>query len=83
MAFFSIFLLIISGAFSSAVANEKGYNFFWWFILGFFFNFFALVAVAGLPDRKLRKYIRQITDKQNDISPEPDYEIVTPYSEKK
>ena len=83
MAFFSFFLLIIAGAFCSSVAYEKGYNFFWWFILGFFFNVFALIAVAGLPDRKLRKYIRQIGEKQNAISLESDYQTVAPYSEKK
>ena len=71
MAFiFSIFLFVITGAFCSAVANEKGYNAFWWFILGFLFNFVALIAVVGLPDRKLRKYIRQIGEKQNAIAPE-------------
>ena len=71
MAFiFSIFLFVITGAFCSAVANEKGYNAFWWFILGFLFNFVALIAVVGLPDRKLRKYIRKIGEKQNAIDPE-------------
>ena len=42
----------------------------WWFILGFLFSFVALIAVVGLPDRKLRKYIRQIGEKQNAIDPE-------------
>ena len=83
MAFiFSIFLFVITGAFCSAVANEKGYNAFWWFILGFLFNLVALIAVVGMPDRKLRKYIRQIGEKQNAISPEPDYEKDAPYSDK-
>ena len=68
MAFvFSIFLFVITGAFCSAVANEKGYNAFWWFILGFLFSFVALIAIVGMPDRKLRKYIRQIGEKQNAI----------------
>ena len=35
-----------------------------------------------MPDRKLRKYIRQIGEKQNAISPEPDYETDAPYSDK-
>ena len=30
-----------------------------------------LIAAAGLSDRKLRKYIRQIGEKQEAISPEP------------
>ena len=35
--------------------------------MGFLFGFFALIAVAGLPDRKLRKYMRQIGEKQKAI----------------
>ena len=31
------------------------------------FGFIALIAAAGLPDRKLRKYIRLIGEKQNAI----------------
>ena len=66
MAFFSIFLInIVSGVLCSAVANEKGYNFIWWFILGLLFNFFALIAAAGLPDKKLRKYIRTLSSRMN------------------
>ena len=41
-----------------------------WFIGGFFFSVIALIAVAGLPDKKLRKYIRQIVENQNAIDPE-------------
>ena len=41
-----------------------------WFIGGFFFSVIALIAVAGLPDKKLRKYIRQIGENQNAIDPE-------------
>ena len=71
MAFiFSIFLFVITALFCSAVANEKGYNAIWWFILGFIFSFVALIAVVGMPDRKLRKYIRQIGEKQNAIEPD-------------
>jgi len=43
-----------------------------------FLVFFALIAVAGLPDRKLRKYVRQIGEKQQAIKPKnnEDNEIV-------
>ena len=34
---------------------------------GLLFGFIALIAAAGLPDRKLRKYIRLIGEKQNAI----------------
>ena len=66
----SLIVFFIAGIFCFNVAEEKGYNGFLWFIGGFLFNFIALIAVAGLPDRKLRKYIRQIGEKQNAIDPE-------------
>ena len=67
---FSLIVFFIAGLFCFNVAEEKGYNGFLWFIGGFLFSFIALIAVAGLPDRKLRKYIRQIGEKQNAIDPE-------------
>ena len=67
---FSLIVFFIAGIFCFNVAEEKGYNGFLWFIGGFLFSFIALIAVAGLPDRKLRKYIRQIGEKQNAIDPE-------------
>ena len=68
---FSLIVFLIAGLFCFNVAEEKGYNGFLWFIGGFLFSFIALVAVAGLPDKKLRKYIRQIGENQNAIPPEP------------
>ena len=65
-----IFVGLITGCFCSIVANEKGYSESSWFILGFLFSFPALIAVAGLPDRKLRKYLRQIGVKQKAINEE-------------
>ena len=67
---FSLIVFLIAGLFCLNVAEEKGYNGFLWFIGGFFFSFIALIAVAGLPDKKLRKYIRQIGESQNAIDPE-------------
>ena len=68
---FSLFVLLIgwiaSAFFCAQVAYEKGYNGSSWGIVGFLFGFIALIAVAGLPDRKLRKYIRLIGEKQNAI----------------
>ena len=58
---------IASAFFCAQVADEKGYNGMTWAFAGFIFGFFALIAVAGLPDRKLRKYIRQIGEKQKAI----------------
>ena len=65
-----IVLLIVwlsAGFYSAEVANEKGYSGAAWFIGGLFFGFIALIAAAGLPDRKLRRYIRLIGEKQNAI----------------
>ena len=67
---FSLIVFLIAGLFCLNVAEEKGYNGFLWFTGGFFFSFIALIAVAGLPDKKLRKYIRQIGESQNAIDPE-------------
>ena len=61
---------IASALFCAQVADEKGYSGTSWGIAGFIFGFFALIAVAGLPDKKLRKYIRQIGEKQQAIKPE-------------
>ena len=66
-----IFVLLIgwiaAAFFCASVANEKGYSGTSWGIAGLLFGFFALIAVAGLPDRKLRKYIRLIGERQKAI----------------
>lgn len=45
---------IVSGAFTSTVAAQKGYDRIAWFIGGFFFSLIALLAAIGLPDKVLR-----------------------------
>ena len=66
--FFALVILWFASAFySGEVAHQKGYKGAAWAIGGFFFGFIALIAAAGLPDRKLRKYIRLIGEKQNAI----------------
>ena len=62
-----VMLWFASALYCGEVAHQKGYKGAAWAIGGFFFGFFALVAAAGLPDRKLRKYIRLIGEKQNAI----------------
>ena len=76
-----IFGGLIIGLFCSNVAGEKGYSEFGWFIAGFLFSFAALIAVAGLPDRKLRRYIRLIGEKQNAIKIE-EQKVVIPVVKK-
>ena len=72
-----MFLVIVIGWVASAIfcailANEKGYLPVAWFFGGLFFGFFALIAAAGLPDLKLRKYIRQIEGEKNTKEPQSD-----------
>tara|TARA_B100001057_G_scaffold351612_1_gene353089 strand:+ start:26 stop:550 length:525 start_codon:yes stop_codon:yes gene_type:complete len=71
MAIFVVLIFWIScGFYCGVVAESKGYSGIAWTIGGFFFGFIALISAAGLPDRKLRKYIRQIGGKQNAIKDE-------------
>tara|TARA_Y100000589_G_scaffold114402_1_gene108677 strand:+ start:42 stop:584 length:543 start_codon:yes stop_codon:yes gene_type:complete len=72
-----IFGGLIIGFFCSNVAEEKGYSGVGWFIAGFLFNFAALIAVAGLPDRKLRRYLRLIGEKQNAIKIEKQNSVLS------
>ena len=61
--FLLIFIWAACAVLCAIVAKEKGYVPVSWFFGGLFFGFFALVAAAGLPDLKLRKYIREIAEK--------------------
>ena len=71
-----LFVIVIgwlaSALFCAILANEKGYLPVAWFFGGLFFGFFALIAAAGLPDKKLRKYIRQIEGEKNSKEPKSD-----------
>ena len=68
MAFFVfVFFGIITAFLSSKVASDKGHNATSWFVAGFLFGPLGLIAAAGLSDQKLRKYIRQIGEKQDAI----------------
>ena len=74
----SFFLLVvisfITAALSSSIAEEKGHQAFNWCLAGFFFGPLGLIAAAGLSDRKLRTYIRQIGGKEDAISPDTENE---------
>ena len=62
-----LFFWFPAGIYSGEVAHQKGYSGAAWGFGGLLFGFIALIAAAGLPDRKLRKYIRLIGEKQNAI----------------
>ena len=70
---FVLLLLIAAipcGFFASEVASGKGYSGTSWFIAGVLFGPLGLIAAAGLSDRRLRKYLRQIGEKQEAIKEE-------------
>ena len=72
--FFVVILVgVFSGFLASAVASDKGHDGSSWFFAGFLFGPLGLIAAAGLSDRKLRKYIRQIGEKQEAIEPGMEY----------
>jgi len=67
---------IISGTLSSSIAGTKGWNGGMWFLAGFLFGPLGLVAAAGLPDRRLRVYLRHLASEKgwkDDASTMPDY----------
>ena len=72
MEFVVIVVWLSSAIFCAILANDKGYSNVAWFFGGLVFGLFALIAAAGLPDKKLRKYIRLIGEKQNAIKSEPE-----------
>ena len=52
----------IFALFCSSIAKEKGYGEAGWAFVGFFFNFIALIAIAGMPDLVSRKYLRRLAE---------------------
>lgn len=72
----SIFLIlsvaVICAVYAGAVAGEKGHDWVAWTVGGFLFGPLALLAVIGLPDRNLRRYLRLIAEKQGiEVEPRP------------
>ena len=55
---------IVCAFLCSNVAKAKGYSSSSWFLAGLFFGVLALLAVAGLPNQKLTRYLRYIAEKQ-------------------
>ena len=69
--FFLIVIALITACLASSIAEDKGHSGTAWGLCGFLFGPLGLIAAAGLSDRKLRKYIRQIGEKQEAIKAEP------------
>lgn len=49
---------------SGSVADEKGFSIATWTTAGFLFGPLALIAIAGMPDKQQRKYLRHLAEKQ-------------------
>ena len=62
---------IVCAFYCGAVAGSKGHDYIPWFFGGLFFGVFALIAVAGLDDKELKRYVRkidQIEDKVQNLN---------------
>jgi hypothetical protein len=63
-----LFLLaVIFAVFSAMLAGCKGYDQAGWALAGFLFGPIALLTAMGLPDLKLRKYIRLLAEHQGAV----------------
>jgi small basic protein len=62
MEYLSIIIVysLVCGSFCGHVASQKGYNTTKWFWCGFFFGVIALIAIAGLSDEYIKKYLNDI-----------------------
>ena len=67
-----VMLWIPCGIYAGVIASSKDHNWFPWIVGGLLFGPVALIATAGLPDRKLTRYIRLITGENHESSEEID-----------
>jgi hypothetical protein len=51
------------------LAREKGYTEAGWGLIGFFFSFIALIAIAGMPDLIARRYLRRLAEALPPVEP--------------
>lgn len=65
-----LILGLVCGTYSSLVAGAKGYEAPIWFFSGLLFGPLALLAAVGLPDLKLRKYLRLLAEQHGALSTE-------------
>ena len=65
-----LMLWIPCGIYAGVIASSKDHNWFPWIVGGLLFGPVTLIATAGLPDRKLTRYIRLITGENHESSEE-------------
>ncbi len=63
-------LWVACAAYSGQVASSKGHDPVPWALGGFLLGPLALLAAVGLPDLKLRKYLRLLAEHQGALAPE-------------
>jgi hypothetical protein len=61
--FYLFFAHLLIAILSVSVAGEKGYSENTWFFLSLFTGLLGLIAIAGMPDLKQRKYLRLLAEK--------------------
>ena len=74
MEFFVLLLIGVACAgLASSVASAKGLNAGVWAVTGFLFGPFGLIAAAGMPDLKQRRYLRHLAEASgwSDRNPAP------------
>ena len=68
-------LWIPCGIYAGVIAASKGHNWFLWILGGLLFGPVGLIASAGMPDRKLTRYLRLINEGK--IEPSKEIDSVT------
>ena len=62
-----LILGLVCGTYSSLVASAKGYEAPVWFFSGLLFGPLGLLASIGMPDLKLRRYLRLLAEHQGAV----------------
>ena len=65
-----IILWIPCGFYAGVIAASKDHNWLPWIFGGLLFGPVALIATAGLPDRKLTRYIRLLSEDKKETTEE-------------
>ena len=73
-----VFSLLFIAPLSATIAKNKGLKTINWFLAGLFLGPFGLLAVSGMPDKKLRRQLREFLENQEDLLEEF---LATPESE--
>lgn len=56
---------VVCALFCGRVAEAKDYSYGAWFFAGLFFGVFALIAIAGMPDRLVSIYLKDVAHSLN------------------